>query len=89
MNVNDIAFPNLNIYLENVPKTITVFGGFSIAYYGIIIGAAMLLCVLTAAYDRKSRGAGSGGYLGLRDLRHNLRSDRSEALLCDLFLGHV
>ena len=56
MNVNDIAFPNLNIYLENVPKTITVFGGFNIAYYGIIIGAAMLLCVLTAAYDRKSRG---------------------------------
>ncbi|MCR4589786.1 MAG: prolipoprotein diacylglyceryl transferase [Lachnospiraceae bacterium] len=56
MGVNDIAFPNLNIYLENVPKSFTVFGGFSIALYGVVIGLGMLLCVLTAAYDRKSRG---------------------------------
>ena len=56
MNPGDIAFPNLNIYLENVPKTITVFGGFTIALYGIIIGCGMLICVATAAYDRKSRG---------------------------------
>ncbi len=56
MNAGDIAFPNLNIYFENVPKSFTVFGGFDIALYGIIIGCGMLLCVLTAVYDRKSRG---------------------------------
>lgn len=56
MNPNDISFPNLNIYLTDVPKTITAFGGFEIALYGVLIGCAMLLCVLTAAYDRKSRG---------------------------------
>ncbi len=56
MNPGDISFPNLNIYLTDVPKTITVFGGFTIALYGIIIGCGMLLCVATAAYDRKSRG---------------------------------
>ena len=56
MGAKDIAFPNLNIYLENVPKSFTVFGGFEIALYGVIIGCAMLLCVFTAAYDRKSRG---------------------------------
>ncbi len=56
MGVNDISFPNLNIYLSNVPKSFTVFGSFTIALYGVIIGCGMLLCVLTAAYDRKSRG---------------------------------
>lgn len=56
MNPGDIAFPNLNIYLTDVPKTITVFGDFTIALYGMIIGTAMILCVITAAYDRKSRG---------------------------------
>ena len=33
MNVKDIAFPHLGIYLENVPKNFSVFG-FSIAFYG-------------------------------------------------------
>ncbi len=56
MNPNDISFPNLNIYLTDVPKTITAFGDFTIALYGMIIGTAMILCVITAAYDRKSRG---------------------------------
>ena len=30
----DIAFPNLHIYLSNVPKSISIFG-FEIAFYGI------------------------------------------------------
>lgn len=38
----DIAFPNLGIYLENVPKEFHVFG-FMIAYYGVIIGIAVML----------------------------------------------
>ena len=34
----DISFPNLGIYLDHVGKNIEIFG-FSIAYYGIIIGS--------------------------------------------------
>jgi len=38
----DIAFPNLGIYLENVPKTFELFG-LTIAFYGLIIAIGMLL----------------------------------------------
>ena len=38
----DIAFPNLGIYLENVPKNFEVFG-LTIAFYGLIIAVGMLL----------------------------------------------
>ncbi|MBO6148821.1 MAG: prolipoprotein diacylglyceryl transferase [Lachnospiraceae bacterium] len=55
MGVNDIAFPNLHIYIRDVPKTFSIFG-FEIALYGCIISFGMLLCVLLAAYDRRSRG---------------------------------
>ena len=55
MNVNDISFPNLNIYLDNVPKSFTVFG-FTIALYGVVISIGMLLGVTIALYDRRSRG---------------------------------
>ncbi len=55
MGTGDISFPNLNIYLKDVPKSFSIFG-FNVALYGCIIGLGMLLCVLIAAYDRKSRG---------------------------------
>ena len=55
MGVNDIAFPNLNIYLHDVPKSFSVFG-FSIALYGVVIAFGMLLGVAIAVHDRKSRG---------------------------------
>ena len=42
MNPGDIAFPNLGIYLRDVPKSFSIFG-FSIAYYGLIIGIGVLL----------------------------------------------
>ena len=32
MNAGEIAFPNLGIYLHNVPKSFSVFG-FTIAFY--------------------------------------------------------
>lgn len=38
----NIGFPNLGIELEHVGKSISVFG-FEIAYYGMIIGAAILI----------------------------------------------
>lgn len=37
----NISFPNLD-YLDHVGKSISIFG-FSIAYYGMIIGAAILI----------------------------------------------
>lgn len=49
MNVTDIAFPHLGIYLENVPKGFQIFG-FQIAFYGVIIGIGVLSGVLMAAY---------------------------------------
>lgn len=57
MSETAIAFPHLGIYLENVPKNITVFG-FAIAFYGMVIafgmGAGLCLALHVAkkyAYD--------------------------------------
>lgn len=42
MGEMDIAFPNLGIYLANVPKTIMI-GSFGIALYGVVIAIGMVL----------------------------------------------
>ena len=42
MNAGDIAFPNLGIYLKDVPRSFHIFG-FEIAFYGLIIGIGMFL----------------------------------------------
>ncbi len=55
MGDKDIAFPHLNIYLTNVPKSFSVFG-FQIAIYGCLIATGILLGLCLASYDRKSRG---------------------------------
>ena len=44
----DIAFPNLGIYLKNVPKTIMI-GNFGIALYGVVIAIGMILGLTLAA----------------------------------------
>lgn len=51
----DISFPHLGIHLEHVGKTISVFG-FEIAYYGIIIGTAILLGFVIATSEAKRTG---------------------------------
>lgn len=55
MDINDIAFPNLGIYLHNVPKSFSVFG-FQIAFYGVIIGIGVLCGVLMAVHVAKKEG---------------------------------
>lgn len=55
MDVMDIAFPNLHIYLSNVPKSISVFG-FKIAFYGIIIAIGVILGFLLASKEGKRLG---------------------------------
>ena len=51
----DIAFPNLGIYLRNVPKTIMI-GNFGIALYGIVIGLGMILGLTLSANVAKKTG---------------------------------
>ncbi|MGN0325100.1 MAG: prolipoprotein diacylglyceryl transferase [Lachnospiraceae bacterium] len=55
MGDGSIAFPNLGIYLENVPKNFTVFG-FTIALYGVIIGIGMFVAVSLVVYMAQKAG---------------------------------
>lgn len=55
MNAKDIAFPNLGIYLENIPRSFSVFG-FRIAFYGLIIGIGVITGVMLAAHNAKKTG---------------------------------
>lgn len=55
MDVGDIAFPHLNLYLENLPKSITVFG-IPIAFYGMIIGLGVIAGVLMAVREARVTG---------------------------------
>ena len=60
----DIAFPNLGIYLEHVGKNVDIFG-FTIAYYGIIIGTAILLGFLIASGEAKRTGQNPEDYMDM------------------------
>ena len=60
----DIAFPNLGIFFEHVGKNIDIFG-FTIAYYGIIIGAAILLGFLIATVEAKRTGQNPEDYMDM------------------------
>lgn len=55
MNAGDIAFPHLGIYLENVPKSFSVFG-IEIAFYGVIIAIGVLAGLLMAVRGAKISG---------------------------------
>ena len=61
MNIN---FPNLGIYLENVGKSVSVFG-FEIAFYGIIIGIGVLAGISMAAILAKKTGQDPDTYYDL------------------------
>ena len=83
MNAGDIAFPNLGIYLKDVPKSFSVFG-FDIAFYGLIIGIGVLAGLLMAVHM-----AESGGLLGLLHLCSDLFYHRGQNLLRDLCVGFL
>ena len=51
----DIAFPNLGIYLHNMPRGFSIFG-FEITLYGVLIGIGMLAGILLAAHQAKVAG---------------------------------
>ena len=55
MNSAEIAFPNIGIYIPHLPKGITI-GGFSIAFYGMIIAAGMLSGLWLACHQAQRTG---------------------------------
>lgn len=61
MGKMDIAFPNLNIYLENVPKSFSIFG-FTIALYGVIIGFGFFLALILITNVAKRTGQNPDTY---------------------------
>ena len=61
MEIMDIAFPNLGIYLKNVPKGFSIFG-FDIALYGVIICMGVLAGILMAAHQAKVTGQDADMY---------------------------
>ena len=60
----DISFPNIGIYLDHVGKSINVLG-FEIAYYGIIIGCAILIGFLIATSEAKCTRQNPEDYLDM------------------------
>jgi phosphatidylglycerol:prolipoprotein diacylglycerol transferase len=59
-----INFPNLHIYLEHVGKNINI-GGFTIAYYGIVIALGMLCGLMLASWKAKQTGQDPDTYFDL------------------------
>ena len=62
MKTADIAFPNLGIYLSELPKGITI-GGFTIACYGIIMALSMLAGLWIACWQAKRTGQNKEVYM--------------------------
>lgn len=59
-----IYFPHLNIFLENVGKSVDVFG-FEIAYYGMTMALGILAGYLMASLEAKRSGQNPEDYLDL------------------------
>lgn len=55
MNSAEIAFPNIGIYIPHLPKGITI-GGFTIAFYGMIIATGMLSGLWLACHQAQRTG---------------------------------
>ena len=62
MNGADIAFPNLGIFIPELPKGITI-GGFTIAVYGIIMAASMMAGLWIACLQAKRTGQNKETYM--------------------------
>lgn len=62
VNGADLSFPNLGITIQRLSDHIEVFG-FSIAFYGIIIGLGMLAGMAVAFSDARRRGQEPEVYL--------------------------
>lgn len=61
--LDTISFPNLGIVIENLPKSISVFGRFDIAFYGIIIGLGIAMGYIVASFQAARTGQDKEVYL--------------------------
>ena len=61
--LDTISFPNLGIMIENLPKSISVFGRFDIAFYGIIIGLGIAMGYIVASFQAVRTGQDKEIYL--------------------------
>ena len=59
-----IDFPNIGIHLEHVGKTFSVFG-FDIAYYGLIIGVAIMIGFYATMKEAERTGQNPDSYLDM------------------------
>lgn len=59
-----IEFPNIGIHLKHVGKALTIFD-FDIAYYGMIIGFAMLAGIFIAVMEAKRTSQNQENYIDL------------------------
>ncbi len=62
MNGADIAFPNLGINISELPKGITI-GGFTIAFYGMIIAIGMVAGLWLVCVQAKRTGQNKDIYM--------------------------
>ena len=60
-----IIFPNLGISIGYFPSTITLFGKFSIAFYGLLIAIGMVLAVVVAMAWAKKTHQDTDDYVDL------------------------
>ena len=60
----NINFPHLHIYLDHVGKKISI-GNFVIAYYGIVIAAAIVVGIVLACKEARRTGQSEEDYLDL------------------------
>lgn len=58
----DLSFVHLGITIQNMVKSFNI-GGFSVAFYGLIIGIGMVCGILVAQSDAKRRGQDPEMYL--------------------------
>ena len=61
MSMYDIGFPHLGIYIEKLRNCITI-GNFSIAFYGIIIGAAIIIGLFLTWKEARRTGQKEDDY---------------------------
>ena len=59
-----IIFPHLGIYLPEFPGSFRIFG-FEIAFYGVLIAAAIVLAVILSVRRARATGQNPGDYLDL------------------------
>ena len=64
MNESTILFPNLNLVLTNVGKSISI-GGFEIAYYGMVIALGMALGIMLILKIARKSGQNEDTYVDL------------------------